>query len=502
MKNLNLPIIYIIISCISLKAQVKIGNNAAMINSDAMLELESASKGFLLPRLPLVAATSPAPLSSFTSGMLVYNTAAGSGITPGIHYSDGVKWIKLETAITLTTAGNSGSATVSGMSLNIPNYTLAGLGGISLSSLSAQSPLSYNSATGSFSLIRKNLLGGTSNASSPNALTLDAGAVNALAGSSDAVISVHNTAPLWNAAKIQGAPVSATAPALNQVLKWNGTNWTPATEAAAINWLITGNSNAVYGTHFLGTTNDVPMTLRSNNTSMLEVGTRQTLGLWDNTSTGLFPYNQQTASVAYIRGSGGNSALQFESSSAAYYRPLFFTDANGNFKMRGSSAGTDFFEIGSAGTSNNGKLDFVTGDDGDEPMTFRKYNYITGTYIEMLRMQGTGLDNTVRTGINVNGVLPNSTLQLTGSFAPNISTAAANITLDDTHFTVILSTNSNVTLPAASTCKGRLYVIKKTAAGNSTISAYVPVNGVGTSTSLLQGVSSFQSDGTNWQRLF
>lgn len=52
----------------------------------------------------------------------------------------------------LTTNGNSGSATLTQNVLNIPTYTLSGLGGISLNSLSSISPLLYNNSTGVFSI--------------------------------------------------------------------------------------------------------------------------------------------------------------------------------------------------------------------------------------------------------------------------------------------------------------------------------------------------------------
>jgi hypothetical protein len=286
-----------------------------------------------------------------------------------------------------------------------------------------------------------------------------------------------------------------------QVLKWNGTTWLPANEAAASNWLITGNNNITYNTHFLGTLNDVPLTLRSNNTPMLEVGRRQALGLLDAGSTGLFPYNQPNASVTYIRGSGGTSALQFEANGAAFYKPILFTDADGNFVLRGSSAGTDFFELGSAGgANNNGRFTFTIGDDGDEPIIFNKFNYTTSTYVEMLRLQGTGLNNTVRAGINTNGTLANSTLQIGGSVSTNIVATAAALTLDDTHHTVIVTANVNITLPAANTCRGRTYIVKKTANGNTNISSYIDNNGAA-STTLQRDVYHLQSDGTNWQRV-
>jgi hypothetical protein len=80
-------------------AQVKVGDNPTTINSNAVFEVESATKGILLPRVALTGTASPAPLSAFTAGMTVYNTAtAGSGttaVTPGMYYSDGTKWVPL-----------------------------------------------------------------------------------------------------------------------------------------------------------------------------------------------------------------------------------------------------------------------------------------------------------------------------------------------------------------------------------------------------------------------
>lgn len=76
-------------------AQVKIGNNPKSINKDAVVEMESTNKGMLLPRIALNSTTSAAPLSSFVQGMFVFNTASANDVTPGMYYSDGVKWIKV-----------------------------------------------------------------------------------------------------------------------------------------------------------------------------------------------------------------------------------------------------------------------------------------------------------------------------------------------------------------------------------------------------------------------
>lgn len=58
-------------------AQLKIGNNPTSINSASLLEMESANKGLVLPRVSLTALATAAPLeASLLDGTLVYNTNA------------------------------------------------------------------------------------------------------------------------------------------------------------------------------------------------------------------------------------------------------------------------------------------------------------------------------------------------------------------------------------------------------------------------------------------
>lgn len=288
---------------------------------------------------------------------------------------------------------------------------------------------------------------------------------------------------------------------LNQVLTWNGTTWLPLNQVGDSNWLLTGNSNAT-ASNFLGTIDDIPMSINSNNTTMLQFGRRQTLGLYESTST-LSPYNLPDASVTYVKGSGGVSALQFEAAGASFYKPVVFTDPSGNFLMRGSSAGTDFFELGSSGTNDNGQLQFTIGDDGNEPIIFRKYNYSPVAFVEMMRMQGTGLNSNVRTGINTSGAVANSTFQVVGSVSQSISTTSTSLTLDESHSTIIANNTAaiTITLPGANSCIGRIYIVKKTGSGTITISSFLSSTGVTTSSIGALGVFQIQSDGTNWQQI-
>ncbi|REA63015.1 hypothetical protein DSL64_05165 [Dyadobacter luteus] len=74
------------------QAQVKVGDNPATINANSALEIESANKGLLFPRLELVAPTNPSPLAGHVKGMVIYNTKAVAGLEEGLYANDGTRW--------------------------------------------------------------------------------------------------------------------------------------------------------------------------------------------------------------------------------------------------------------------------------------------------------------------------------------------------------------------------------------------------------------------------
>lgn len=304
-----------------------------------------------------------------------------------------------------------------------------------------------------------------------------------------------------NSAGTAGQILSSTA---------TGTSW--INNAAANNWLLTGNS-ATTASNFLGTTDDVKMQIRSNNISMLEFGRRQTLGLTDS-----YPdYTDNDQALVYLKGNGATSALQFAATGASFYKPMFFTTTNGSFRLKGSAGATDLFEIGSAGPANEGRLEFIVGDDGAEPMIFKRYNYYDTTYRELFRVQGStnASDAKTRFGINLNpvgvavdaaynnsdtGSIANSTFQVNGSVSNSIFTTTANLNLTEDHHTIVLGGNHTITLPTASTCTGRRYVIKNTNAVATTISSYLNNSGTAVTTISRNSTLSLQSDGSNWQQ--
>ncbi len=55
-------------------------------------------------------------------------------------------------------------------------------------------------------------------------------------------ISTTNTAPMWNANKLQGTNINNTAPLNGDILQYNGTNWSPAPLASSTGpWTLSGN---------------------------------------------------------------------------------------------------------------------------------------------------------------------------------------------------------------------------------------------------------------------
>lgn len=83
---------------ITIQGQSQIGIGTTSPNPNSILELNSTSKGFLLPRMALTNTTSPAPLGAFVEGITVYNTATIGELSPGIYFSNGTSWISIAEA--------------------------------------------------------------------------------------------------------------------------------------------------------------------------------------------------------------------------------------------------------------------------------------------------------------------------------------------------------------------------------------------------------------------
>jgi len=71
------------------------GTENRAYNTDALIDMQSTSRGLLLPRVELTSTTATAPLAAHTAGMVVYNTVTVNDVTPGYYYDDGSKWVRI-----------------------------------------------------------------------------------------------------------------------------------------------------------------------------------------------------------------------------------------------------------------------------------------------------------------------------------------------------------------------------------------------------------------------
>ncbi len=117
----SLLIIIILFSASSFAQNVGINNEGTAPNPSAMLDVNSASKGMLIPRVILTGTDDVTTIPSPAISLLVYNTATTSGsnaVIPGYYYWNSSAWLILTTGVSglkkdnVDSISNTGYATV------------------------------------------------------------------------------------------------------------------------------------------------------------------------------------------------------------------------------------------------------------------------------------------------------------------------------------------------------------------------------------------------------
>lgn len=104
-------------------------------------------------------------------------------------------------------------------------------------------------------------------------------------------------------------------------------------------------------------------------------------------------------------------------------------------------------------------------------------------------------------GIGTN--TPTSTLEVTGSVSMPIRSTSTSTTLGNNDYTLVMNNrNLTITLPAASSCMGRVYILKNIGNGdNFTSINYLKENGDPENKIQKDRIIWLQSDGTNWHQI-
>jgi hypothetical protein len=152
----------------------------------------------------------------------------------------------------------------------------------------------------------------------------------------------------------------------DEVAKWDGTNWScaPDLTGGSSGWSLTGNAGTTAGINFLGTTDNQPLELRTNNLRALRL-------------------EPDTISPNIIGGYGGNSAAPGTSGATigGGGRDVAVNQVDGDFSTVGGGAGNTaegyaLFLGGGEGNSIYGSYSSATG--GSNNLTIGDYSSIHG----------------------------------------------------------------------------------------------------------------------------
>jgi len=219
----------------SLFAQNNVGIGTPAPDASSILELSSPNSGFLVPRLSSVQRTAiPAPANA----LLVFDVDSGC-----FFYYTAAQWVSL--CKLSGPAGANGAPGATGLTGPSGSDGATGTAG----------PTGIAGATG---------INGTLGPTGAQGLTGVTGPLGAAGG------DLSGNYPGPTVVALQSYPINNAAPALNNLLVWNGTSWTP-TDGNGMFWKITGNSGTTAGTNFAGTTDAQDFVLKANSTEAMRV---------------------------------------------------------------------------------------------------------------------------------------------------------------------------------------------------------------------------------------
>lgn len=95
MKGVVLAVLLLALSRASFSQSVGIGTTAFTPAASCMLEIQSTTKGLLIPRVALTQTTVAAPVTAPATSLIVFNTSTINDVTPGYYYWTGAYWARI-----------------------------------------------------------------------------------------------------------------------------------------------------------------------------------------------------------------------------------------------------------------------------------------------------------------------------------------------------------------------------------------------------------------------
>lgn len=148
---------------------------------------------------------------------------------------------------------------------------------------------------------------------------------------------------------LQGNAVSANAPSSNNLLVWNGSQWTPS-DGQSLFWGLTGNAGTNAAINFVGTTDANDLVLRTNNTEWARINTTGNVGIGITTPLAKLQVN----GGAYVQATGplASDGMVVQANPAIPYQGgLYLTNSSG-WISGGTTSEAYKFNVVNTGTGN------------------------------------------------------------------------------------------------------------------------------------------------------
>ena len=472
----------------TINAQVGIGTLTPSPSSE--LEVKSAIKGVLFPRVNLTALNQLAPITgSGEESLLVYNltTNAPANLQPGYYYWKSNQWQRIANTNDVISLVINDFSTILG-NTNVLNQIVNVIHSNGGNVYYNGTNLTYMDSSGNIHILdltqvvqdNETITTLVNNNNGTYTYTSENGTQTTINVPAD-VISNFST-------------ILANTSVLNQIINVvhnNGGN--VYYDGTTLTYMdSSGNIHVIDLTQVVQDNETITTLVNNNNgtyTYTSENGTQTTINIpadvISNFSTILANTSVLNQIINVVHNNGGN----------VYYdgTTLTYLDSSGNVQVINLNNNTDWKLTGNTVTSGQ-----FLGSTNTMPLILKTNN------TERVRVDENG-------NMGIGTIAPNSLLEVKGSMGTNVTAKTANYTAGALDYTIIYKHTSaaTLTLPSAASCTGRVYLIINN--GSTSLGLTPPVqmgasltttslsNGLGTQGGIVYGNKILvQSDGTDW----
>lgn len=469
-------------SQLSAQVDAKIGNNPGNKQASAVLELESTTKGFLLPRMTSVQMNA---IASPANGLAVYNTDQQC-----TYLYRGTAWVSLCDSATNGLTRSGSVISLGGALTGATTITTSGSNTLAISGLqggsNTDSVVVLDAATG---VIKKRTVtdlitdSGTTWLLNGNTLTSNA----TIGTNSNHSIGIETNGTTRLTITNTG---DITQSGTGQVTFTGNVDATSGLDVSGGTLTSTAGSTLT-GTTNINTTGSSTTTIGNSSSAVNIAGTTSVTGATNINTSGTDATNiGNSTSTTNIAGNTLNVTNTPTVVSATGNNVMIVDNTTGQV-----SNITPANLVGGAITANNGLTKNTSTN-----------IQLGGPLVQNTSITQAGFDMNISGGNVAIGSTsaPSSTLQVTGSQAVSYSKKTSNYTLTSSDYIVMANASSGgvtLTLPAASSCPGRVYYVGKTDETTNTVT-FSPAIYLTESTTItsINFAKKYKivSDGTDW----